>query len=51
MDTPAIAAKKKSLFAGAAIAVLRSARNVLKKINGVSVMVPPGSARIANGCI
>jgi hypothetical protein len=49
--TPVIAAKKSSLFAGAVVVVLPSARTVLKKTLGVSAMVPPGSVQTANASI
>jgi hypothetical protein len=49
--TPAIAAQKSSLSAGAAVAVLQSAPTVLMKINGASATAPPGFAQTVNASI
>lgn len=43
-----IAVMKNRSFAGAVLVDSRFVKSVLKKINGVSAMVLPGFARIAN---
>ncbi len=47
-DTPVIAAKRLSLFAGVVPVVSRSVQTVSLKINGAFQMDRPGFARIAN---
>ena len=48
MNTSVTVARKNKNFAGAAPVVFRSAKSVLKKTSGESVMVQPGSVLTVN---